>query len=101
MLRDAAGKFHLPFDADLAGTNVLLIEVGHIEIGRVSWQIGDEDHFVSVLVCGSSERLVVFHFLFWFAFLSFVILVLFLIADSKFAAFKSQVSPNNLNFPKY
>ena len=77
---------------------MLLIEVRHIEIGRVSWQIGDKNHFVGVFICGSSERLVVFHFLFWFTFFEFCNLVLFLIADSKFAAFKWIQNQNNLNF---
>ena len=60
---------------------MLLIEVGHIEIGCVSGKISDKYHFMSVLICGSSERLVIFHFVLVY-FLSLVIYVFVFIFNS-------------------
>ena len=60
---------------------MLLVEVRHVQIGGVSRKISDEYHFVSVFVSSSSERLMVFHFLF-VCFLSLVVLVLDFIFNS-------------------
>jgi hypothetical protein len=39
----------LPFDAYLAWSNVLLVEVAEVEVSGAPGQVGDEDHLVGVL----------------------------------------------------
>ena len=50
-------------DADLAGTNMLLIVVCDVKIGCVSRKVGDEDHLVSIFGCNSSVVCLFHHFL--------------------------------------
>ena len=42
-------EMNLPFDANLAWPDVLLVEVTEIKVGGASWQVSDEDHLVGVL----------------------------------------------------
>ena len=48
---------HLPLDADLARTNVLLVVVSYVEVTGRPGKVSNVDHAVGIVLCGGSSEL--------------------------------------------